>query len=130
LYISNRIIYPKLADRCINTLHKGFNTFQYLMRDSLTILPRIDHDPTTRLTRKILEHRAHARLKRLLFVALLPIATSRRCHLWCEVEEKGEVWRGEADVGGAAPGQRETFCCGERYAGKSVAVAEDGSACC
>jgi len=93
------------------------------MRDSVTILPRIDRDPTTRLTPKVLKHRAHAGLQRLLFVALLPVASPRRCHLRCEIEEKGEVWRGEADVGGAAPRQRETFSGGERYTGKGVAVA-------
>jgi hypothetical protein len=98
------------------------------MRDSLTILPRIDRDPTTRLTPKILEYRAHARLQRLLFVALLSIATPRRCRLRCEIEEKREVRRGEADVGGAAPRERETFSGGERDSGKGVAVAEDGCA--
>lgn len=100
------------------------------MRDGLTILPRIDRDPTTRLSPKILKYRAYARLQGLLFVALLPVATPRRCHLRCEIEEKSDVRRGEADVGGAAPRQRETFSCGKGDSGKGVAVAEDGCACC
>lgn len=103
---------------------------QYLVRDSLPILPRIDHDPTTRLSPKQLKNRAHARLQRLLFVALLSIATPRRCDLRRDIEEESEIGRGEADVGGTAPSQGETFGCGERDAGKSVAVAEDGGACC
>lgn len=116
-------MHPKLADRCIDALHKRLNVLQYLMRDSLTILPRIDRDPTTRLTSKILEHRTHARLQRLLFVAFLPIAAPCRCDLRCEIEEKSEVRGGETDVGGAAPRQWETFGGGERYTGKGVAVA-------
>jgi len=123
-------VYPKLADRCIDALHKRLNMLQYLVRDSFTILPRIDRDPTTRLTCKILKDRAHPCLQSLLFVALLSIATPRRCHLRCEIEEKGKVRRGKAYIGGATPRQRETFGGGESDAGKGVAVAEDGDTCC
>src|SRR6266403_1685349 len=48
------LINPKLADRGIDALHKRLNVFQYLMHNSLTILPRINHDSTPRLTPKSL----------------------------------------------------------------------------
>ena len=101
---------------------------QYLIRDSPTILSSIDHHPTTRLAAQVLKDRAHAGLQCLLLVALLPVATPRGRVLWREIEKEDEIGRGEADVGGAAPGEREALGGGERDAGKGVAVAEDEGA--
>lgn len=119
------MIYPKLADWCIDTLQKRFNVLQYLIRDSPTILSCIDRHPTTRLSSQVFKDRAHAGLQRLLLIALLSVAAPRGRVLRREIEEEDEIGRGEADVGGAAPGEREALGGGECDAGEGVAVAED-----
>jgi len=95
------------------------------MRDSPTILSGIDRHPTTRLASQVLKDRAHAGLQRLLLVALLPVSAPRGRVLRREIEKEDEIGRGEADVGGAAPVEREALGGGEGDAGKGVAVAED-----
>ena len=100
---------------------------QYLVRDSLTIPSRIDRDPTTRLTTQVLEHGAHAGLQCLLLVALFAVATPRGGLLRREIEEEDEVRRGEADVGRAAPREREAAVAlggREGHAREGVPVAE------
>ena len=77
------------------------------MRDSLTILSRIDRDPTTRPAAQVLKHRAHAGLQRFLLVAFFAVATPRGGLFRREIKEDDEVRRGEANVGRAAPGERE-----------------------
>ena len=98
------------------------------MRDSPTILSGIDRHPAMRLAAQVLKDRAHAGLQRLFLVALLPVAAPRGRVLRRKIEKEDEIGRGEADVGGAAPGERESFGGGERDAGKGVAVAEDEGA--
>jgi hypothetical protein len=120
------VTYPKPADWCIDTLCERLGMLQNVMCDSGTILSRVDHHPATRLGTQNLKQRAHAGLQRFLLVALLAVATSRGCGLGREIEKEGEVRRGEADVGRAAPREREALGGGERDAGERVPVAEHG----
>ena len=121
-------IYPKSANWCFDALCKRLNVFPNLTRDSLTILSRIDRHPPTRLSAQTLKQRPHASLQRFLLVTLLAVAASRRSCLGREIEEEGEVRRGEADVGRATPGEREALGGRERDAGEGVAIAEHRSA--
>jgi hypothetical protein len=120
------VTYPKPADWCIDTLCKRLDMVQNVMCNSLTILSRVDHHPATRLSTQTLKQRAHAGLQRFLLVALIAVPTSRRSRLGREIEKEGEVRRGEADVGRAAPREREALGGGERDAGECVPVTEHG----
>jgi hypothetical protein len=109
-------------------LYKRLDVLQNVTSDTSTILSRIDRHPPTRLIAQTVEQRAHASLQRFLLITLFAVAASGRGCLGREIEEEGEVRRGEADVGRAAPGEREALGGGEGDAGERVAVAEDGGA--